>query len=99
MEFIQQNSPAIIAGAAIVIGALMNIAAVAKVMAALGRFMKELKEAAGAVAAATAADSPGGVSLTKEEIAHIIDEADDLPGAMLDLIGKGTKVPGVNTVS
>ncbi len=94
MEFIQQNSSAIIAGAAIVIGALMNIAAVARVMAAVGNFMKELKEAAGAVAAATAADSPGGVSLTKEEIAHIIDEADDLPGALLELIGKGVKAPG-----
>lgn len=92
MEFIQQNSSAIIAGAAIVIGALMNIAAVARVMAAVGNFMKELKEAAGAVAAATAADSPGGVSLTKEEIAMIIDEAQDLPGAVLELIGKGIKV-------
>ena len=93
MEFIQQNSSAFIAGAAIVIGALMNVAAVSKVMAAVGNFMKELKEAAGAVAAATAADSPGGVSLTKEEIAHIIDEADDLPSAFLDLIGKGINAP------
>ncbi|UZJ40000.1 hypothetical protein OO185_02545 [Prosthecochloris sp. SCSIO W1102] len=97
MEFIQQNSSAIIAGVAIVIGALMNIAAVARVMAAVGNFMKELKEAAGAVATATAANSPGGVSLTKEEIAHIIDEADDLPGAVLELIGKGIKAPGVST--
>ena len=93
MEFIQQNSSAFIAGAAIVIGALMNVAAVSKVMAAVGNFMKELKEAAGAVAAATAADSPGGVSLTKEEIAHIIDEADDLPGAVLEMLGKGINAP------
>lgn len=89
MDFIQQNSSAVIAAAAVVFGAVMNIAAVGKVMASLGRFMKELKEAAGAVAAATAVDSAGGVKLTQEEISKIIDEADDLPGAFLDLIGKG----------
>jgi len=50
----------------------------------------QFKELTAAVVAATDPAGPGGVTLTEEELAILVDEADDLPGAAMAIVDSFT---------